>query len=127
MPSMRCASEPHSAAAKPISWPTGIFSGGGSCGTKPTVASTCVRSRRGARPSIATAPSWVYSPSRQRISVVLPAPLEPIRATRSPSPMSRLMPSRTRLRLKVLETFSKRIMKGRIIRSAAACESPFTS
>ncbi len=30
---------------------------------------------------MATLPSKVYSPSKQRISVVLPAPLEPIRAT----------------------------------------------
>jgi hypothetical protein len=67
---------------------TGIFSGGGSCGTKPIAPSTAVRSWRGSRPSMVTRPSWVYSPSRQRIRVVLPAPLEPISATRSDSPMS---------------------------------------
>jgi hypothetical protein len=66
------------------SWPTGIFSGGGICGTKPTLPRTCVRSLRGPCPSIVTFPVWVYSPSRQRISVVLPAPFDPISAIRSP-------------------------------------------
>jgi hypothetical protein len=83
---MRAGSVPHSAAEKSISCATGIFSGGGSCGTKPIEPSTAVRSRRGSRPSMVTRPSKVYSPSRQRISVVLPAPLEPISATRSDKP-----------------------------------------
>ena len=42
---MRCGSLPQSEAAKWINWPTGIFSGGGSCGTKPMLPSTVVRSR----------------------------------------------------------------------------------
>ncbi len=105
MSSMRAGAVRHSAAAKSISWPTGIFSGGGSCGTKPTRANTDSRSRRGFTPSISTTPSCTYSPSRQRIRVVLPAPLEPIRAMRSPRPTSREMPSSTRALRKVLLTF----------------------
>jgi len=40
---IRLGSLPQTPAAKRISWPTGIFSGGGSCGTKPTRASTSSR------------------------------------------------------------------------------------
>ena len=36
--SMRCRSLLHSEAEKSTNWPTGIFSGGGSCGTKPIFA-----------------------------------------------------------------------------------------
>jgi hypothetical protein len=96
-PARGCAagSVPHSAAAKSISWPP-AFSAAAAVAARNRSRQHRRALRRGSRPSMVTRPSKVYSPSRQRISVVLPAPLEPISATRSPSPMSRLMSSRTR-------------------------------
>jgi hypothetical protein len=44
----------HRAAEKLINWPTGIFRGGGNCGTKPIRPSTSVRSNRGLWPWIST-------------------------------------------------------------------------
>ena len=85
---------------------TGIFNGGGNWGTKPTLDSTSRRWARGSMPSTSTRPSQVYSPSRQRISVVFPAPLEPTRAIRCPRSMVRSTCFRTSVRRKRLVTFS---------------------
>ena len=63
----------------------------------PTHPGALVRSLRGLWASMVTLPSCVYSPSRQRISVVFPAPEGPTMATNSPRRTSKLTLSSARI------------------------------